>query len=270
LNLTTERANPLRQCPPGGGGCATARRPAPAASKLFLRRSVFVKRFTHEMTLREVPAASRGRPAALHPTERHLRPDMHERRAPCWVRADATWRARPVDEVESGGRIDLADRQPQGRHRARCSGRAASARLPWRGAGVTTLSISGRQDASHGWHRLAHQPGPAHGHGPPPPEELISGLYGPVHAGGWRRRGLGDLLSSAGGERALLCGRAGQQQRRPLRWPCSQCGGAVRWHTGGAEWAACSGARKDAMRQGETTHDTALARGFLRSVGRNV
>jgi hypothetical protein len=51
VTLTTERANPLRQWNPGWGGCSAARRPAAAANKLFLRRSVFVKRFTHEMTL---------------------------------------------------------------------------------------------------------------------------------------------------------------------------------------------------------------------------
>ena len=33
------------------GGCPTARRPAAAVNKLFLTRSVFVKRFTREMTL---------------------------------------------------------------------------------------------------------------------------------------------------------------------------------------------------------------------------
>ena len=54
--LTTERANPLRQWNPGWGGCSSARRPVAAVNKLFLRRSVFVKRFTHEMTLREAPA----------------------------------------------------------------------------------------------------------------------------------------------------------------------------------------------------------------------
>ena len=191
VTLTTERANPLRQWNSGRGGCSTARRPVAAATKLFLRRPVFVKRFTHEMTLPGVSAARRGRPAGLHPAERRLRPDMHERRG-----------------------------------------------------------------------------GP--GAGPPPPEGMISGLYRPVHAAGWRRRELRDLLSSARGERALFGERAGQRQRRPLRWPCSWCCGAVRWHTRGAEWAACSGARQDAMRQGEATHDTALARGFLRPVERNV
>jgi hypothetical protein len=50
VTLTTERANPLRQWNPGWGGCSTARRPVAAVSKLFLRRSVFVKRVTHEMT----------------------------------------------------------------------------------------------------------------------------------------------------------------------------------------------------------------------------
>jgi hypothetical protein len=56
VTLTTERANPLCQRNPGWGGCSTARRPVAAVNKLFLRRPVFVKRFTHEMTLREVPA----------------------------------------------------------------------------------------------------------------------------------------------------------------------------------------------------------------------
>ena len=51
MTLTTERANPLRQWNPGWGGCSAARRPVAAANKLFLRRSVFVKLFTHEMTL---------------------------------------------------------------------------------------------------------------------------------------------------------------------------------------------------------------------------
>jgi hypothetical protein len=37
------------------GGCSTARRPVAAVNKLFLRHLVFVKRLTHEMTLREVP-----------------------------------------------------------------------------------------------------------------------------------------------------------------------------------------------------------------------
>ena len=44
---------------------ATGRR----RGRIFLRPSVFVKRFTHEMTLREVPAVRRGRPGALQPTE---------------------------------------------------------------------------------------------------------------------------------------------------------------------------------------------------------
>jgi hypothetical protein len=35
---------------PDWGGCSTARRPVAAVSKLFLRRSVFVNRFTREMT----------------------------------------------------------------------------------------------------------------------------------------------------------------------------------------------------------------------------
>jgi len=38
-------------------------------NKLFLRPSVFVKRFNHEMTLQELPAARRGRPGAMQPTE---------------------------------------------------------------------------------------------------------------------------------------------------------------------------------------------------------
>ena len=59
MTLTTERANPLRQWNPDWGGCSTARRPVAAVNTLFLRRSVFVKRFTHEMTLREVPAVRR-------------------------------------------------------------------------------------------------------------------------------------------------------------------------------------------------------------------
>ena len=52
------------------GGCSTARRPVAAVNKLFLRRSVFVKRFTHEMT----PHRSAGsqarttRSAAAHRT----------------------------------------------------------------------------------------------------------------------------------------------------------------------------------------------------------
>src|ERR1700735_493731 len=69
VTLTTERANPLRQWNPDWGGCSTARRPVAAVNKLFLRRSVFVKRFTHEMTLREVPAVRARRPGALQPTE---------------------------------------------------------------------------------------------------------------------------------------------------------------------------------------------------------
>ena len=51
------------------GRCSTARRPVAAVSKLFPRRSVFVKRFTHEMTLPEVPAVRRGQPGAMQPTE---------------------------------------------------------------------------------------------------------------------------------------------------------------------------------------------------------
>ena len=58
MTLTTERANPLRQWNPGWGGCSTARRPVAAVNKLFLRRSVFVKRFTHEMTLPAAPLDS--------------------------------------------------------------------------------------------------------------------------------------------------------------------------------------------------------------------
>ena len=69
MTLTTERANPLRQWNPGWGGCSTARRPVAAVNVFFLRRSVFVKRFTHEMALREVPAVRRGRPGAMQPTE---------------------------------------------------------------------------------------------------------------------------------------------------------------------------------------------------------
>src|SRR6266480_709162 len=45
VTLTTERANPLRRWNPNWGGCSTARRPVAAVNKLFLRRSVFVKRF---------------------------------------------------------------------------------------------------------------------------------------------------------------------------------------------------------------------------------
>ena len=37
------------------GGCSKARRPVAAVNKLFPRRPVFVKRFTHETTLQEVP-----------------------------------------------------------------------------------------------------------------------------------------------------------------------------------------------------------------------
>jgi hypothetical protein len=69
VTITTERANPLRQWNAGWGGCSTARRPAGAANKLFLRRSVFGKRFTHEMTLLGGPAVRRGRPGAIQPTE---------------------------------------------------------------------------------------------------------------------------------------------------------------------------------------------------------
>ena len=65
MTLTTERANPLRQWNPGWGGCSTARRPVAAVNKLFLRRSVFVKRFTHEMTLREGSLLRRDHPAGL-------------------------------------------------------------------------------------------------------------------------------------------------------------------------------------------------------------
>src|SRR5450432_3856198 len=54
VTLTTERANPLRRWNPGWGGCSAARRPVAAVNVFFLRRPVFVKRFTHEMTLREV------------------------------------------------------------------------------------------------------------------------------------------------------------------------------------------------------------------------
>src|ERR1035438_10268233 len=54
---------------PGWGGCSTARRPVAAVNVFFVRRPVLVKRFTHEMTLREVPAVRRGRPGALQPTE---------------------------------------------------------------------------------------------------------------------------------------------------------------------------------------------------------
>jgi hypothetical protein len=69
VTLTTERATPLCQWNPGWDGCSTARRPAAAVYVFFLRRSVFVKRFTHEMTLREVPAVRHGRPGALQSTE---------------------------------------------------------------------------------------------------------------------------------------------------------------------------------------------------------
>src|ERR1700735_5745148 len=70
VTLTTERANPLRQWNPDWGGCPTARRPVAAVNKLFLRRSVFVKRFTHEMTLQEVPGseARTTRNAVAHRT----------------------------------------------------------------------------------------------------------------------------------------------------------------------------------------------------------
>ena len=70
MTLTTERANPLRQWNPDWGGCSTARRPVAAVNKLFLRRPVFVKRFTHEMTLREVPGskARTTRSAVAHRT----------------------------------------------------------------------------------------------------------------------------------------------------------------------------------------------------------
>src|ERR1022692_4515043 len=81
VTLTTERANPLCQGNPGWGGCSTARRPVAAVNVFFLRRSVFVKRFTHEMTLREVPAVRRGRPGALQPPnfDREPSPDArHE------------------------------------------------------------------------------------------------------------------------------------------------------------------------------------------------
>ena len=44
MTLTTERANPLRQWNSSWGGCSTAWRPVAAVNKLFLRRSVFVKR----------------------------------------------------------------------------------------------------------------------------------------------------------------------------------------------------------------------------------
>src|ERR1700722_5648727 len=44
VTLTTERANPLRRRNPDWGGCSTARRPVAAVSKLFLTRSVVVKR----------------------------------------------------------------------------------------------------------------------------------------------------------------------------------------------------------------------------------
>ena len=50
MTLTTERANPLRQRNPDWGGCSTARRPVAAVNKLFLRRPVFVKCSTHEMS----------------------------------------------------------------------------------------------------------------------------------------------------------------------------------------------------------------------------
>src|ERR1022692_655728 len=69
VTMTTERANPLRQWNPGWGGCSTARRPVAAASKLFLRRSACVKRFNHEITLREVSAVRQGRPGAMQSAE---------------------------------------------------------------------------------------------------------------------------------------------------------------------------------------------------------
>jgi predicted GNAT family N-acyltransferase len=53
VTLTTERANPLRRWNPDWGGCPTARRPVAAVNALCQRRSVFVKRFTHEMTRRD-------------------------------------------------------------------------------------------------------------------------------------------------------------------------------------------------------------------------
>ena len=69
-DLTTERANPLRQWNPDWGGCSTARRPVAAVIKLFLRLPVFVKRLTHEMTPREVPGreARTAKSAIAHPT----------------------------------------------------------------------------------------------------------------------------------------------------------------------------------------------------------
>src|ERR1035438_5873693 len=69
VTLTTERANPLRRWNPGWGGCPAARRPVAAVNVFSLRRPVFVKRSTHEMTPREVPAVRRGRPGAPQPTE---------------------------------------------------------------------------------------------------------------------------------------------------------------------------------------------------------
>jgi len=51
---------------PDWGGCSAARRPVYAVNVFFLRRSVFVKRFTHEMPLREVAAVGCG----------HSRPDI--------------------------------------------------------------------------------------------------------------------------------------------------------------------------------------------------
>jgi hypothetical protein len=49
-DMTTERADPLRQRNPDWGGCSTARRPVAAVNKLSPRSSVFVKHFTHQMT----------------------------------------------------------------------------------------------------------------------------------------------------------------------------------------------------------------------------
>ena len=68
--MTTERAYPLRRWNPDWGGCSTARRPVAAVNKLSLRRLVFVKRFTHEMTLQEVPGseARTTRSAVAHRT----------------------------------------------------------------------------------------------------------------------------------------------------------------------------------------------------------
>jgi hypothetical protein len=57
--MTTERANPLRQGNPAGADVPQLGDRPPPWTKLFLRRSVFVKRFTHEMTLREVPVVAR-------------------------------------------------------------------------------------------------------------------------------------------------------------------------------------------------------------------